>query len=287
MQSMISAWLGLSIPWIFACLVTFYLGTAALIVWLSFGSPLSGRILSFKGVVAPFFGSTAIIFGLLIAFLSNDIWDRNKQAERIVLTESDTLLALHSLSAASGADDKTLRTAIRAYAQAVVDDEWPKLALEQRSPPTDAALNALLREVALPGASKDVGIQRTMLDMVLRIRAAHEDRLVLSADRTVPTKWAAVCIPRSDHPGRDRPGAPGQATTASGRAVRLHAGRGVGARIAGRTRIAVRASGVRAARADPRRAAASAEMTRPQPDETLRRRFSPSTATLLRVTTNR
>ena len=87
-----------------------------------------------------------------------------------------------------------MRTAIRAYAQAVVDDEWPKLALEQRSPPTDAALNALLREVALPGASKDVGIQRTMLDMVLRIRAAHEDRLVLSADRTVPTKWAAVLI---------------------------------------------------------------------------------------------
>ena len=105
MQTMISAWLGLSIPWIFACLVTFYLGTAALIVWLSFGSPLSGRILSFKGVVAPFFGSTAIIFGLLIAFLSNDIWDRNKQAERIVLTESETLLALNSLSAASGADD--------------------------------------------------------------------------------------------------------------------------------------------------------------------------------------
>src|SRR6188474_2778152 len=136
MQTVISAWLGLSIPWIFACLVTFYLGTAALIAWLS-----------------------------------NDIWDRNKQAERIVLTESETLLALNSLSAASGADDKTLRTAIRAYAQAVVDDEWPKLALEQRSPSTDAALNALLREVALPGASKDVGIQRTMLDMVLRIRA--------------------------------------------------------------------------------------------------------------------
>ena len=30
MQTMISAWLGLSIPWIFACLVTFYLGTARL-----------------------------------------------------------------------------------------------------------------------------------------------------------------------------------------------------------------------------------------------------------------
>jgi len=194
MQSLISAWLALPIPGIFASLVAFYLATAALIVWLTFRSPLSEGILGFKGVVAPFFGSTAIIFGLLIAFLSNDIWDRNKQAERIVLTESDTLLALHSLSAASGSDDKSLRTAIRAYAQAVVDDEWPRLSLQERSVPTDAALNALMREVAQPGASKDMGIQRTMLDMVLRIRAAHEDRLVLSGDRTVPTKWAAVLI---------------------------------------------------------------------------------------------
>src|SRR6478672_10938470 len=115
MQSLISAWLGLSIPWIFACLVTFYLGTAALIVWLSFASPLSGRIQTFKGVVAPFFGSTAIIFGLLIAFLSNDIWDRNRQAERTVFVESDTLIALYSLSAASGSDNPTLRSAIRGY----------------------------------------------------------------------------------------------------------------------------------------------------------------------------
>jgi hypothetical protein len=39
--------------------------------------------------------------GVLIAFLSNDIWDRNKQAEHVVFTESDTLIALYRLSAAS------------------------------------------------------------------------------------------------------------------------------------------------------------------------------------------
>lgn len=194
MQDWFTAWLALPIPVIFASLCAFYAGTAALIVWLSFGSRLSRRIQTFKGVVAPFFGSTAVIFGLLIAFLSSDIWDRNKHAQNIVFVESDTLVALYSLSAASGIDNKSLRTAIRGYASAVVEDEWPRLATQQRSEKTDAALNVLLREVALPGAATNAGVQRTMLDMALRIRAAHEDRVLLSNDRTIVTKWAAVLL---------------------------------------------------------------------------------------------
>ena len=194
MQGMFTAWLALPVLVLFLTLFAFYLGTAALLVWLSFRSPLSGRIQSFKGVVAPFFSSTAIIFGLLIAFLSNDIWDRNRQAERIVVTEADTLIALYSLAAASGSDNKTLRTTIREYVRSVVEDEWPRMALQERSARTDAALNALLRNVAQPGATSDFGVQRTMLEMALKIRSAHEDRLVLSNDRTVVTKWLAVLL---------------------------------------------------------------------------------------------
>ena len=129
MQNLLTAWLELPMPAVFAIVFAFYFGTAALMVWLSFGSRLSPYIRSFKGVVAPFFGSTAIIFGLLVGFLSNDIWDRNDKAVRAVLTESDTLLALYSLGTASGTDDVRLRTAIRGYAQAVVDDEWNRLAV--------------------------------------------------------------------------------------------------------------------------------------------------------------
>ncbi len=194
MQSWFTAWLAWPVIAIFASLLAFYLGVAALIVWLSFRSRLSGYIMSFKGVVAPFFVSTAVVFGLLIAFLSNDIWERNKQAERIVFTESDTLIGVYSLSAASGSDNQSLRSAIRGYVSAVVEDEWPRLAMQQRSAKTDAALNALLREVAQPANAKDASVQRTMLDMVLRVRAAHEDRIALSNDRTVVTKWAAVLL---------------------------------------------------------------------------------------------
>jgi hypothetical protein len=148
---------------------------------------------------------------LLIGFLSNEIWERNRQAEHIVLTESDTLLALYSLSAASGSDDKSLRSAIRSYAHAVVEHEWPRLAARQRSPEADAALNVLLREVATRRNSNDAGVHSAMLQMALRVRTAHEDRVVLSNDRTrvrtahedrvvlsndrtVGTKWAAVLL---------------------------------------------------------------------------------------------
>ena len=192
MQSGFTAWLAWPVSLIFASLFAFYLATAAFMVWASFRPPLGARVQKCKGVVAPFFASVGVIFGLLVAFLSNDIWDRNKQAERVVLTESDTLVALYSLGIASGSDSKALRSSIRGYASAVAEDEWPRLKSGERSPRTDAALNALLREVALPGTAKDFGVQRTMLDMVLKIRSAHEDRLELANDRTAVTKWGAV-----------------------------------------------------------------------------------------------
>jgi hypothetical protein len=187
-------WLTLPIPALFFSLFTFYIGAAVFIVWLSFRSRFSGRIQSFKGVVAPFFGSTATIFALLIGFLSNDIWERNQQAQRIVLAERDTLLALYSLSMASGSDDESMRSAIRGYAQAVIEYEWRRLRVQERSPEADAALDALLREVATRGGSKNMGVQRTMLDMVLNVRIAHEERVVLSNERTVGTKWAVVLL---------------------------------------------------------------------------------------------
>jgi hypothetical protein len=194
MQELLTAWLALPVPVLFTSLFAFYVATGTLLAWLSFRSRLSERIQRFKGLVAPFFMSTALIFALLVGFLSSDIWERNKQASRVVLSESDTLVALYSLGAASGSDDRGLRTAIRSYVRAVVDDEWPRLAVQERSAQADAALNTLLREVARPAASRDAGVQRTMLEMVLRIRAAHEDRVVLSGDRTMVTKWAAVLL---------------------------------------------------------------------------------------------
>ncbi len=194
MEDWLTTWLALPVIMLFVSLFAFYLGTASLLVWLSFHSRLSTRIQSFKGLVAPFFVSTATIFGLLVGFLSSDIWERNKQAARVVLEETEELLGLYSVSTATGSSNERLRSAIRNYVIAVVEDEWPKLAVQKRSARADAALDALLREVTSPGAVKDPVVERTMVDFVLKVRAAHEDRIALSNDRTMGTKWAAVLL---------------------------------------------------------------------------------------------
>ena len=194
MQQWFHTWLALPVVMLFVTLFAFYVGMASLLVWLSFRSKLSTRIQSFKGLVAPFFVSTATIFGLLVGFLSSDIWERNKQASRVVLEETEELLGLYSVSTATGSDNARVRAAIRNYVNAVVEDEWPKLAVQQRSARADAALDALLREVTLPGVVKDPIVERTMVELVLKIRAAHEDRIALSNDRTMGTKWAAVLL---------------------------------------------------------------------------------------------
>jgi len=61
MQGLFTAWLAWPVAALFASLFVVYIGAAAFVVWLSFRSPLSGHIQTFKGVVAPFFTSTAKI----------------------------------------------------------------------------------------------------------------------------------------------------------------------------------------------------------------------------------
>jgi hypothetical protein len=48
--------------------------------------------------------------------------------------------------------------------------------------------------VAQTGVSKGADVRKALLDMVLTIRNAHEDRVELSNDRTAVSKWAAVLM---------------------------------------------------------------------------------------------
>ena len=58
-----------------------------------------------------------------------------------------------------------------------MEEEWPRLAREERSPRTDAALDALLREVARPRPGMDASVQRTMQDMQPIAEAAMQEMM--------------------------------------------------------------------------------------------------------------
>ncbi|MGL4439808.1 MAG: DUF4239 domain-containing protein, partial [Bosea sp. (in: a-proteobacteria)] len=79
---MIRTWLDLSAPGIFAVLIVLYFGFSLCLALIIFRSRLTRPAMSLTGVVAPFFGSVAILFALLTGFLANDVSERNRRAHR-------------------------------------------------------------------------------------------------------------------------------------------------------------------------------------------------------------
>jgi hypothetical protein len=192
----IDAWLMLPLPALIGSIVGFYSLTALLLVYLCFGRATGAWVQSFKGVVAPFFGAIVVILGILVGFLANDVWDRNRRASGAVRNEAASLTSLHDLVSASGLTNAGIGRAIRAYLCAVVEKEWPSMEDGEASPEAEAAQDQLLRVVSSlePAPNGGPALDRLLLDMALKVREARGERLTLSADYSENQKWACVLL---------------------------------------------------------------------------------------------
>ena len=181
---------------IFTTLAVAFTFSAFCIYWLSFAKSNRDRAIALVGVVPPFSGTVAVLFALLTGFLANEVWDRNRQADRAIFAERDALLALHAISVATISDMDDIRAATQHYAETLINDEWPRMMDQKSSPRTGEALLTLLTKVSNPQIGIDAGsaAQGALLNMVLKLRGARYDRLALSGDQTDRTKWTAVLI---------------------------------------------------------------------------------------------
>jgi hypothetical protein len=145
---LIDAWLSLPLPALILILAAFYGASAFVLIRLSFGASVGPWIQSFRGVVAPFAGAIVIIFSILVGFLANDVWDRNRRAAATVRGEGASLISIHALAAAMGTPHLAINRGIRAYAAAVIEKEWPRMENGEASPEAEAAQAELLQTVA-------------------------------------------------------------------------------------------------------------------------------------------
>ena len=189
-------WLDMPTWGIFGSLAIAFVFAAFCIHWLSFGKLNRERAIVFSGVVPPFAGTVAVLFALLTGFLANEVWDRNRQADRAIFAERDALLALHAISIATISDMDDIRSAVQHYAETLINDEWPLMMEQKSSPKTGEALRTLLTKASNPQVGIDAGAaaQGALLNIVLKLRGARYDRLALSGDQTDRTKWSAVLI---------------------------------------------------------------------------------------------
>ncbi len=165
---------------------------AVVLCWLSFASPFTPLLQSCKGVVPPFVGVPATLFGLLMTFLSQDVWEANRQAYRALALEREQLVTLSALSENHGVDPRELPRAIRSYIEATVGLEWKEMEKGAESPEAEAALNTLTR--AASSARIEPAFQRALIDSVMKLRSAREQRLAVAAAFPDDRKWAAVII---------------------------------------------------------------------------------------------
>jgi len=193
---MLTDWFDLPLGPLFIVVGAPYVLAAVLIYWFSHCRPFHSKVQTLAGVVAPFFGSVGILFGLLTGFLANDISDRNRQAARAILAEADGLRAVQTLSIASITDMSTIRDALHVYAESVLKDEWPRMVDDGRSVKTEIAFADLLKRVSDPTIARSAGqtVHTALLNGVARIGSARTDRLALSDDRTSQFKWLTVFI---------------------------------------------------------------------------------------------
>jgi Protein of unknown function (DUF4239) len=192
----VGIWLELPVWQQLLALAGFYATTGIFIHLLAFHSPTSELTRSFKGVVAPFFVSVVLIFGLLLGFIARDVWQRNTDAVQVVRGEGDALFALSHLSPDSDPGAAKLPNLIVAYAQSVVGDEWPQMREGKRAAATETAFTSLLSAIvdAPVSGSSGSAVQRARFDLVLKLHTLRETRLALAGDRTDEIKWTTLLI---------------------------------------------------------------------------------------------
>lgn len=193
---MINLWLDLPVFWMIVA-VTLTFGLSAMAMnWLTHHSPLAARFQERRGIVAPFFTVVSLLFGLFLAFLAADVWDKKSRGHRAVIAERDALTALLKLSDVAVPEGSRVAVAVADYTRSVVDVEWPRMQDQESSTETTALAGLLLYEVALKGEDAELSapLHDNLLRKVLRLREARADRLTLSAEGPEQLTWTAVLL---------------------------------------------------------------------------------------------
>jgi heme/copper-type cytochrome/quinol oxidase subunit 2 len=125
---------------------------------------LTGFILAVVGV----------IYAVLLAFVTIGVWERYEQAAARTFDETGMLTVAYR-DADVFPQSAELRSTIRAYAEAVVDDEWPKMRDGEASQRADALMERVDRIVrTLPARSPSQ--QNVHAQMLSAINQAQNDR---------------------------------------------------------------------------------------------------------------
>lgn len=188
----------LSVPEMAACI----LAASYLLVWLlitviQFGAQ-RGWAAAFKAISPVTLTPLAVIFGLLVGFLTNQVWNDAAGASAAVTREAGALRTLVILAERlDRAERESILAMVRAHVRSAVQEEWPAMADHRADWRTMALDDSTALEVILTLPSQSPAVQQVQSALVSALRDAQQarrERIVISQSYINPVKWAVLVV---------------------------------------------------------------------------------------------
>ncbi|MEM7121045.1 MAG: hypothetical protein AAF563_07215 [Pseudomonadota bacterium] len=183
------------VPWLVAVFAVTPIVTAVALQWLSQHSPLTPRLASYSGVVAPFFVSVALLFGLFATFLAAEIWERVNDSSHSLEHEIGAIQTISEIADALGEQGYPIARAVADYTAVVIDEEQ-NVTSGVRSAAAESALRDLMRSIILlEGAEpENNAAMGALLTSYRDLRQARATRIHIAATHSDPYKWITVIV---------------------------------------------------------------------------------------------
>jgi ABC-type multidrug transport system fused ATPase/permease subunit len=140
---------------------------------------------------------TATFIGIMLAFSAVQVWEAYREADQAVAAEAESAAQLYRDLRAYGEASRPARQALTAYANSVVDDEWPRMKKDGvMSPKTAAALVKVFDALASvePVTPRQTVIYDAALTRLNQV-VEHRRTRLLAAHTTLPALfWVVVLI---------------------------------------------------------------------------------------------
>jgi hypothetical protein len=186
---MLSIWLSQPLLVRAGTLTAAYVAFAILLAFLSFKLIPAKYLRESGSVIAPFSNVIAILFVLLVTFLTVEIWDKDKQLRQAIGREREDLAVLSMLGDAYPSPRRDTKEAVRSYIDAVVNVEWAKP--KGQADETEAALARLER---LPTESGAAEYESIFVNALTDLRAARERRISIANRSPDDGKWYGALL---------------------------------------------------------------------------------------------
>jgi hypothetical protein len=136
-----------------------------------------------------------VVYGVLLALVVIAVWEQFQDARSIADREASVALTIYRDTGLLGAEGAPVRVALRAYARAVVSDEWQAMEAGEDSERVDAALAHVWSAVAAiePSTRREPVIEN-ILDDLDELAAHRAERLFASSDALPTVFWAGIIV---------------------------------------------------------------------------------------------